>query len=150
MSRAGDVLTINDEPFDFEPLPVGATLPAEAKFEQAREAKLSEINSAFNAAAAALTDGYPEAERTTWATQQKEALAWGADPAAPTPYLDGLAAARGILVEEMRQKTLDQTQLFMVASQQLVGTRQRLRDLAYDAKTQVELDGIKWSSAETT
>jgi len=29
-SRAGDVLTLNGEAFDFSPLPEGATLPAEA------------------------------------------------------------------------------------------------------------------------
>jgi hypothetical protein len=30
VSRSGDVLTLNGEPFDFGPLPEGATLPAEA------------------------------------------------------------------------------------------------------------------------
>lgn len=119
-------------------------ITAADKFEQAREAKLGQINSAFTQAASALTDGYPEAERMTWATQQQEALAWAADSAAPTPYLDGLAAARGITPAEMRQKTLDQTQLFMQASQQLVGTRQRLRDLVYEVQTQAELDAIAW------
>lgn len=29
-TRAGDVLTLNGVPYDFEPLPEGATLPAEA------------------------------------------------------------------------------------------------------------------------
>lgn len=29
VSRAGDVLTINDSAYDFGPLPVGATLPAD-------------------------------------------------------------------------------------------------------------------------
>ena len=30
VSRAGDVLTINDVPYDFGPLPAGATLPSDA------------------------------------------------------------------------------------------------------------------------
>ncbi len=120
------------------------------KFETAKQVKLSEINAAFTAASAALTEGYPEAERMTWPTQQAEALAWAADPEAPTPYLDGLAAARGITPEEMRQKTLDQTQLFMQASQQLVGTRQRLRDLVYEAQTPEDLDAISWPEATPT
>lgn len=119
-------------------------ITAEDKFQRAKDAKLSQINSRFTQAAAALTDGYPEAERMTWATQQAEALAWAADNTAPTPYLDGLAAARGIEPDEMRQKTLAQIQLFMAASQQLVGKRQRLRDLAYEAKTPPELDAIQW------
>lgn len=116
----------------------------EDKFEQAKESKLSEINAAFNAAASALTDGYPDTERMTWPTQQKEALAWADDSNVATPYLDGLADARGISHEEMRQKTLDQTLLFMQASQHLVGTRQKLRDLTFEAETKEDLDAIKW------
>ncbi|MGB6105632.1 MAG: hypothetical protein WBF88_17455 [Pusillimonas sp.] len=119
-------------------------ITAEMKFEQAKEAKLAQINSDFTQAASALTEGYPEAERMTWATQQAEAMAWAADANAPTPYLDGLALARGIDAEEMREKTLAQTQLFMQASQSLVGKRQRLRNLVYEAATQQELDAIQW------
>ena len=119
-------------------------ITAADKFEQARSVKLAQINSAFEQSASALTAGYPEAERMTWATQQQEALAWAADPDVPTPYLDGLAAARGITPQEMRQKTLDQTQLFMQASQQLVGKRQKLRDLVYEAETPEDLDDIRW------
>lgn len=109
-----------------------------------KETKIVEINAAFTLAAQALTNGYPEAERLTWPVQQAEALAWDADSEAPTPYIDGLAAARGVTPEEMRQKTLEQTQLFMAASQQLVGTRQRLRDLVHDATTPEALDAINW------
>lgn len=116
----------------------------EDKFEQAKETKLSGINAAFSADYQALTDGYPEGERLTWPTQQAEALAWGDDPSAPTPYLDGLAAARGITPEDMRQKTLHQTLLFMQASQHLVGKRQRLRDLVHEAQTHEDLEAIHW------
>jgi len=80
----------------------------------------------------------------TWATQQAEVLAWADDESSPTPYLDGLAAARGITPEEMRAKTLAQTQLFMAASQQLVGKRQRLRDRVYEAETPQDLKAIQW------
>lgn len=116
----------------------------EDKFQQSKEGKQAQINADFSKSAAALTDGYPEAERMTWAIQQQEALAWAANNETPTPYLDGLAAARGIDPWEMRQKTLDQTQLFMQASQQLVGKRQRLRDLVYEAKTLQDIDAIQW------
>jgi len=98
------------------------------KIEAARQRKLAEINGAFEQAAAALTAGYPESERLTWPVQQAEVLAWAADNQVPTPYLDGLAAARGTTPAEMRQLTLNQVQAFMAASQQLVGKRQRLRD----------------------
>lgn len=116
-------------------------------FEDLRAAKLQAINLSFTLNAAALTEGYPEAERLTWPLQQQEALAWAADGSTATPYLDGLAAARGIDPEEMRQKTLEQTQLFMVASQQLVGKRQRLRDLVYEAESPGDLDAIQWNES---
>ena len=123
-------------------------ITAADKFEQAREAKLAQINSAFEQAASALTAGYPEAERMTWATQQQEAMSWAADENAPTPYLDGLAAARGITPQEMRQRALDQTQLFMQASQQLVGKRQRLRDQIQSATSSEELALITWDEPQ--
>lgn len=114
---------------------------------EAKAARLSQINFDFERAASALTAGYPEAERLTWPIQQAEALAWAADNAAATPYLDGLAAARGISAEEMRQLTLAQVQAFQAASQQLVGTRQRLRDQINQAKTVSEVDAIAWPAS---
>lgn len=126
------------------------TRPAvpEATLDDLKIAKLATINADFTGAASALTEGYPPAERLTWPVQQQEAMAWAADSNAPTPYLDGLALARGITPDEMRQKTVEQTQLFMAASQQLVGTRQRLRDLVHDAETPEDLDNINWPEAE--
>jgi len=110
--------------------------------EEVRQAKLREINTAFEDAAKALTAGYPEAERLTWGVQQMEALAWEAD-GSPTPYLDGLASARNIAPEEMRQRTLLKVRAFMAASQQLVGTRQRLEDEIAQADA-AALYAISW------
>jgi hypothetical protein len=61
--------------------------------------------------------------------------------------LDGLAAARGITPAEMRQLTLDQVNAFMAASQQLVGTRQRLRDEINAAETVAEVLLVSWPSS---
>lgn len=108
--------------------------------------QLEQINRDFEAAAKALTTGYPEAERLTWPMQQAEAMAWGVNEAAATPYLDGLAAARGIDPAEMRQLTLDQVSLFMSASQALVGTRQRLRDSIHTAETVEDVLAVAWPS----
>lgn len=114
--------------------------------EEAKTAQLAQINADFAAAASALTAGYPEAERLTWPIQQTEALAWAADNDAGTPYLDGLAAARGITPAEMRQLTLTQVQAFQTASQQLVGTRQRLRDGILAAGTVADVLLVVWPS----
>lgn len=116
-------------------------------WEQLQARKLDAINAAFSAAVDHLTDGYPEGERLTWAVQQAEAIAWAANPESPTPYLDGLAAARGISAEDMRLKTTTQTHLFMQASQELVGRRQRLRDLVDAAESEADLAAISWDAA---
>lgn len=118
----------------------------EPTLEEAQAAQLAQINADFEAAAQALTAGYPEAERLTWPIQQSEALAWAADDNAPTPYLDGLAAARGITPAEMRSLTLAQVQAFQAASQQLVGTRQRLRDEINAAATVAAVRAVVWPS----
>ncbi|MNQ57315.1 hypothetical protein D3C85_714650 [compost metagenome] len=102
------------------------------------------IDQEFCARAAHLTEGYPEPERLTWPVQQAEALAYQANPQAPTPYLDGLAAARGITAADMRQRTLAVVQAFMQASQQIVGTRQALQTSIDDAQTVAAVDAVAW------
>lgn len=109
-----------------------------------RDEKLGQINDAFEAASALLTDGYPASERLTWPIQQTEALAWAADASAPTPYLDGLALARGIDAAELRAKTLDNVRAWMAASQQLIGRRQQLRDQIAGAQTVEGIAAITW------
>jgi len=111
---------------------------------QARAEKLRQINQAFRDAASELTAGYPAEETLTWGIQQSEALAWQANSSAPTPYLDGLAAERGIDVLDMRQRTLNKVLQFMSASQVLVGVRQRLEHEIEDAQTVLEIDAISW------
>lgn len=142
----GKVITAdeNGHPVLIDPPPAPEPSLADAQAQQ-----IAIINAAFESAAEALAAGYPATERLTWPVQQAEALAWAANPAAPTPYLDGLAAARGITPEEMRQLTLDQVNLFLAASQQLVGLRQRLRDQINAAETIEAVRAVVWPNPET-
>jgi len=110
----------------------------------AKAAKRTEIDRVFCQRAAALTEGYPEPERLTWPAQQTEALAIMANPAAPTPYLDGLAAARDITPEDMRARTVAAVQAFMQASQVLVGTRQRLQTQIDAAESAEAVQAVSW------
>lgn len=112
--------------------------------EEAKEFQQLQINASFQAASNALISGYPEGERLTWPTQQSEALAWQKDTNSPTPYLDSLAASRGITQEEMRTKTLDQTLAFLNASSDAVGLRQKLRDQISACTTIEEIELIQW------
>ena len=106
--------------------------------------KLEEIDRIFEDRASALTAGYPSAERLTWPVQQAEALAWAENDAAATPFLDGLAQARGIDRMAMRSKAVDVVRAFMQASQQLVGVRQRLRDAVLMAETPEQIAAVMW------
>ena len=113
-----------------------------------RRERLRVINAAFDTAAAALVAGYPALERSTWHMQESEALAWQTNPAAPTPYLDAVADARGIDYDDMRNKTLGNVLLFRAASAQLVGTRQALRDAIADATTREAIEAITWPTPQ--
>lgn len=113
--------------------------------DEVRDLQLKAIDVDFEVAAQALTAGYPLTEQMTWPTQQAEALAWSKDPAAPTPYLDGIAAVRGIAPDEMRTRTLENLKAFLAGSQLLVGQRQRLRDEVLLAQTHEEVKNICWS-----
>lgn len=112
--------------------------------DELRAAQLASINAEGRRRAAALTAGYPDFEQRTWPGQEREALAWAADQAAPTPYLDGIAAARGIEPAQMRALTLAAVQAFQTASQQLVGTRQALRDAIQAAATREAVLAVAW------
>ncbi|WP_017757605.1 hypothetical protein [Pseudacidovorax intermedius] len=111
-----------------------------------KTARARAVDADFSKASAALLDGYPQAERLTWPTQQAEAMAWHADAQAATPFLDGLAVHRGIPPETMRAKTLAAVQAFQQASQYLVGTRQRLQDELAQATTAEAIAAVSWPS----
>lgn len=115
--------------------------------DEVRRDTLRSINEAFERAAAKLTAGYPPAEKLTWGIQQAEALAWKANPSAPTPYLDGLAQARGIDPLDMRQRTATKVAAFMEASKTLVGMRQALEAAIEAATDRAQLEQICWPQA---
>lgn len=110
----------------------------------AQRDKLIEINAAFEAAAAALTAGYPKTETLTWPDQQREAMAWQADGNAATPFLDALAAARGIPRATYIAKTVAKINLFKAASAALVGKRQKLADQIQAATDATQLETVTW------
>lgn len=125
-----------------EPLPGAAPT-----LDQLREQQLAVINAGFEQAVLGLTTGYPATERLTWPLQQSEVLAWSADSSAPTPYLDGIAAARGIPATEMRQKALTQVHAFLAVTQEFIGVRQRLRDQLDAAETAEAIALLVWPAS---
>lgn len=114
--------------------PDGLALPTETEVaargvELSLKSALKANNDAYSAATRAITTDYPQLEKDTWPTQDKESKAWVADPNnALTPWIDRAAARRGLSREEYLRRTLAKAWQFEVISSYLTGTRQNYED----------------------
>lgn len=111
----------------------------------ARTIKLGEINRACEAELSQLKAGYPEGEVQSWERQFAEAAAYQANSAAPTPTLDGIATARGITRDDLVGRVLVKSELFAIASGQIIGRRQMLEDAIAEASIEA-LAEMTWQS----
>jgi hypothetical protein len=107
-----------------------------------KAATLLKVNAEFEKATSALTAGYPPSEKNSWPNQTNEAMAWYADNATPTPYLDALAGYRGLDLVDYRQRTVNKVLRYKAASALLIGTRQKYADQIDAATTAEDLDAI--------
>ena len=112
-------------------------VPPVPTLEEAKAAKLAEINAAADRAISKLTATYPDREIATFDKQEAEASAYSADPTAPTPLLSALSQARGVPLDELARRVLVKADAFAVASGCIIGQRQALED-RLDACTTVE------------
>jgi hypothetical protein len=95
-------------------------------------------NSAYELATHAIAADYPQLEKDTWPTQDKESKSWVADPVnAVTPWIDHAALWRGLEREEYLRRTLAKAKQFEVISSYLTGTRQKYEDLIKAGSTPV-------------
>ncbi len=125
-------------------------ITAEDKLRSAVEAKLAQINSKSQGEVDQYLEGYPSFERETWPTQQAEAKAYLADPAAATPWCDRAAAKRKMDRLEFLGRVVAKVAAFEVISADVAGYRQRLEDQirAIDLASptaQADLDAIVWA-----
>lgn len=111
-------------------------------FEEAKAAKLAEINMAADKTIAALTATYPDQEISTFYKQEAEARAYTADPTAPTPLLSALAKARGIDMDELVKRVIAKADAFAAASGYIIGQRQALEDQLDACRTVKEVQNI--------
>ena len=102
--------------------------PEKPTLEQAKAAKLQEINEACDRELKKLTASYPEIEVITWDEQVLEAKAYQADSSVTTTLLDGLCAGRGIEKADLVQKILAKAEAFQAYSGRVIGQRQSLED----------------------
>ena len=110
--------------------------------DRARAIKLEEVNATYNDATSALVATYPQTELMTFDKQEKEARSWDADNAAATPFLDGLALARGIDKAELVRRVIAKSDAFQAAVATLTGLRQRYEDQLSMATTAEEVAAI--------
>lgn len=106
--------------------------------------KLAEVNAAYEVALSAVKDGYPPSEILSWDKQEKEARAYLADNAAPTPFIDALSAERGIAKPELVDRIMAKVSLAEIHIGTATGKRQRLEDQITAATTEAELALIVW------
>lgn len=110
--------------------------------EEAKTAKLTEINAATDRAIAALTATYPDREIATFDKQEAEARAYSADPTAPTPLLSALSQARGVELPELVRRVIAKADAFAVASGSIIGQRQALEDRLNACATLEEVEAL--------
>lgn len=111
----------------------------------AKAAKLHRLNEAAQAFIhnAAGLDNVPDFEFASWSIQAAEAKAWAAEPSAPTPVLDQIAASRGIPAATLKAAALRKTLAYEHLSAHIAGQRQALQSKIDAAETQTALDAIE-------
>lgn len=111
--------------------------------EDSKRSYLRLNNNTYEAAIQQHTSAYPQSEKDTWPTQDREIKAWVIDPEnALTPWIDAAAAVRGVSREDYLQRTLAKTQQFEQLSAYLTGLRQRYEDQIKSSTTHEQLESI--------
>ena len=104
--------------------------------------KLREINKAYNIATSSLISSYPQTELLTFDKQEQEARSYTADASSPTPFLSGIASARGITLDDLVGRVIVKSEAFAKAVASLTGQRQRYEDLLEAATTVDEIEAV--------
>lgn len=128
-------------------LPDGVSLtpPESVNIDGLKSGKLVALNAAAQAFINkhAGIDSVPEFEFASWSIQASEAKAWQLDKNAPTPVLDGIAAARGIPADTLKAAALRKTLAYEQLAAHVAGQRQALQSKIEAAKKQSDLDKIE-------
>ena len=111
--------------------------PPPLTLDEAKAAKLTEINAACDAEIEAIKVSYPNTEVMTWDKQEQDARALVLDAATATPLIDSIASARGLDRVELANRIIANADQFAVASGASIGKRQKLKD-QINAATTVE------------
>lgn len=127
------------------PIPAGWSLTPPPVLMDFRTAKLIEINRHCTMLLDAMKAGYPNDEVQSWIKQETEARAYVVNNSAPTPLLSALATARGVSLADAVANVIQKADLFTVASGQIIGTRQKYKDLINAAPDIAAVNAITWT-----
>ena len=129
--------------------PDGWQLVAEADYSPDPAAALAKAKAAKLHEAATAAQGFidrvagldtvPPFERDSWASQALEAQAWAADHDAKTPILAGIAKARGVPLDTLRERALAKSNAYTVLTASVAGQRQAFEDRIHAA---ADLDAL--------
>lgn len=122
-------------------------LTPEAAARQFTDQKAALLGQAATAAqafinAASDVDSVPDFELQTWPLQSAEALAWSDDPAAATPMLDTIAAARNIDRVALIKKALKKARAYRLLTAHVAGQRQAIEAAINAAANLDALDAV--------
>ena len=120
-----------------EPLPQPPTL------EEARNAKLIEINAGYSTVMGFIQAGYPQEEVLSWERQATQARELAQNPEAEAAFVRSLAATKNLPVEEMCARILANAASWEPVAAMLTGARQVMEGAAHAAETVEELQAIK-------
>ena len=113
--------------------------------EEARTAKLAEINAGYSSVMGYIQAGYPPEEVLSWERQATQARELTQNPAAEAAFVRGLAATKKLTVEEMCSRILANVASWEPIAAMLTGCRQVMEEAAFSAETVEEIQAIKVS-----
>ena len=110
--------------------------------EQARLAKLAEINNGYESVMKFIQSGYPEKETLTWERQAAQARALKENPEAEAVFVRVLAETKAVSVQEMADRIMRNAENWEPVAAMLTGERQVLEEAALEAQSHEELVAI--------
>lgn len=124
--------------------PEGLDRLAVSALTEARKHRMQEINCVATKRLAFIRDAYPQFEIDTWNDQRSEAAVYRADSNAETPMLSGIAAARGLPLDELAERVLSKVDHYRDAVSEVTGKRQWCEDQVFAAESIKAVNAVEW------
>ncbi|WP_263082146.1 hypothetical protein [Endozoicomonas sp. Mp262] len=116
--------------------------PPAPDFADAKSAKLETLKAACDAELENIYSLYPAHEADTWFKQEQEARAFLANSSVVTPFLDALAASRGIDKDTVARAIVHKAEAFSVYAAQVIGRKQAIEDQIKQCETLAQLENV--------